>query len=161
MQAKYLLSLLLLLFLAGFLWGCGGNTVEEQPDPQTNYKDENGNYDFGDWAVGLDGPKGVAARYDLSDEELRDLLEEKGYYEPEVTVASVRQDWYNAIVFLAQLSDGELERQYGADDEGVRKFRAYVAEKFSDVSDVVLDENPPNAVEASRALTENKPTEAQ
>ncbi len=142
MTVKRILALLLLLLLPVFLWGCASEAAAEDPI----YLDENGDYDFGDWAFELNGADGVAAMYDLSDEELHDLLEEMGYLETGsgVTVESARRDWRNGIIFLAQCSDEELMEWNGADEEGIEKFRTYVADKFGDVSDIVLEDYPPS-----------------
>jgi len=140
MPVKRILALLLLLLLPVFLWGCASQAAAENPI----YLDENGDYDFGDWAFELNGPDGVAAMYDLSDEELTNVLE--GYLDPDAgyTLETARRDWRNGIIFLAQHSDEELMEWNAADEEGIEKFRAYVADKFGDVSDIVLEDYPPS-----------------
>lgn len=122
------------LTLFGFA-GCGNDK---------SYLDENGNYYFGEWAFELNGAEGLAAMYDLSDEELGKWLDENGYTEAGVTVDSARSNIIYSVISVAQMSDEEIKTTYGANDDEIKKFRDYVAHVFGDPADYDLADYAPD-----------------
>ncbi len=130
MRRCLLFCLLSLLFLGG----CGDQKSQgENPI----YLDLLGNCNFGSWASSedgslmLNGSKGWATLYMMSDEELDEWIQRNGLGDAE-TAAGLRENWATAMVAYAQCPDIMLKVLYDADDEGIAKFRAYVDDYLGD-----------------------------
>lgn len=128
---KKQLCYFLLLLCAVCISAC----KEEAPTAKENaiYLDENGYYDFGPWAgqgnLNMNGEYGWAALYLMTEEETRNWLDEA--YMEDTTVEEQKQDWETILVGYAMLPDEMLTTYFYADEEGIKKFRAYAEDYLS------------------------------
>lgn len=135
---KILGSLLLILCLL-FASACQKETAapEEEAantEEQCIYLDENGFCDFGLWAeqgnLTMNGEYGWASLYLMNEEETTAWIKEN-QMEGITTAAVLKQNWETMLVTYALLPDDLLTAYCGADEEGIRKFRAYAENHLS------------------------------
>ncbi len=98
-----------------------------------SYIDQNGAYDVGAWGdYDASGVEDDMTKYAATDEALLAFIEAEGN-EAVYTVDGLRQHYAFSIIDIAGTSDTALQKLYGADQEGINKFRAYYNEVFCQV----------------------------
>lgn len=95
------------------------------------YTDENGSCDFGAWAErGFLDLNSIASFYLMDEDGINSFLKE-AYMEGTVTAEEQKKNWETILVTYALLSDEDLMRYSDADEEGVKKFRAYAEDHLT------------------------------